>query len=214
MEVAHYEPRDLVRRLECCARELPPDVKLVLDYAWLWDSMVDKAELLRKLETFNVAWIEDVFPRTEIDLYRKLRSATKLQVGCGDETTRVQDALDLVEREAIDVIRLDATTIGGIRECRRAFSLASRRGVQVSFHEHPEIHQHVILGLTCTDHVEVFPEDRPFDKVCDLWHSDLFNRICDGRISPPADPGTGIRLKEENVRRYATRFGVIEKRAG
>lgn len=210
LEVAHYQSTDeLLRRLAACSAALPNDTRLVLDYAWAWSTPDGKGELLAGLESFNIAWLEDIFPRTNISAYLALRKMTNIPIGCGDETTRSQDVIDLISAGALDVVRMDATTFGGIHQCRRIADAARNHNLLVSFHDHPEIHEHLVFGLDCTDHVEVFPVDRPFDRVHELWHSTLFERISNGRISAAESAGTGIRLRDENVAKYAVRQGSV-----
>lgn len=211
MEAAHYEStEELINRLAACNDILPNDTELVLDFAWSWFDADSKTVLLRELEEFNVKWLEDPFPRTNVAAYVKLRKLTRLPVACGDETTRAQDILDLLDAEAIDIARLDATTIGGIEQSRLIINAAKQKGLPVSFHEHPEVHEHLVFGLGCADHVEVFPKDRPFDRVHELWESTLYDRIEGGQLYPHDKPGCGIRLRTESVKKYSVRSGCRE----
>jgi len=211
MEAAHYQPEEeLISRLNACIDVLPDSTKLVLDFAWSWHDPKSKISILREFEAFNVAWLEDPFPRTNVEAYLELRKLTQLPIACGDETTRAQDVVDLIEAAAIDIARLDATTVGGIEQSRLIIDSAKQKGLPVSFHEHPEVHEHLVFGLGCTDHVEMFPEDRPFDRVHELWESTLYDRIEAGHVSPHDMPGTGIRLRPDFVEKYSVRSGSAE----
>lgn len=211
MEAAHYETdEDLLIRLRMFQESLNHKTQLVPDFAWTWSDVKSKLNLLQGLQEFDIAWIEDPFHRRQLSKYCELREASPIPIGCGDETTRAQDLIDLIENNAVDILRLDATTVGGIESVRSIFASARAKGIPVSFHEHPEIHEHLVFGLGCSDHVEVFPVDRPFDKVNELWESTLFQRIENGYLHPPEAPGTGIRLKHDVVSKYAVRSGKAE----
>ena len=210
VEAAHYSRHEeILERLRFYQSALSTPAKLVLDFAWTWRDVKSQLSLLQALETLPIGWIEDPFARTNVQAYRELRDATGHAVGCGDEATRPADLIRLINERAVDVLRLDATTIGGIEAARRICHQARTAGLRVSFHEHPEIHEHLVFGLDSADHVEIFPLDRPFDRVHDLWQSTIFDRIDAGRLHPPTTPGTGIRLITDAVEHYAVRHGRV-----
>lgn len=210
IEAAHYgDARKLLSRLEhfrVLAGEQP---QLVLDFAWSWKNVKENRYLLDGLLAHNIAWIEDCFPRNNITSYQNLRGSTPIPVGCGDEATRLTDLLELMRSNAIDVVRADATTLGGIEAIQELTFAAKRAGIRLSFHEHPETHEHLVFGLDCADHVEVFTADRPFDCVHKLLQAPTELRISRGMLSPPDKPGTGIKFRDEIVSRHASRHHVI-----
>jgi L-alanine-DL-glutamate epimerase-like enolase superfamily enzyme len=211
MEAAHYDDEDeLLNRLSLFRESLTQKTQLVPDFAWTWSDVKSKLSLLEQLQEYDIAWIEDPFHRWQLSKYCELRATSPFSIGCGDETTRAQDSINLLESEAVDILRLDATTVGGIESVRSIFASARAKEIPVSFHEHPEIHEHLVFGLGCSDHVEIFPLDRPFDKVHELWESTLFARIDKGYLHPSETPGTGIRLKPDMVAKFAVRSGKVE----
>ena len=64
----------------------------------------------------------------------------------------------------------------------------------------------VAFGLA--DHIEAFPIDRPFDCAHMLIREPAFARIRDGRLAPPEGPGSGLRLDDAAVTRWARRQGA------
>jgi L-alanine-DL-glutamate epimerase-like enolase superfamily enzyme len=210
IEAGHYtDPDQLVARLALFRKLAGPRAQLVLDFAW--GGLPPKAHLplLRRIEEFGIAWIEDPFQRTQIDHYAYLRNHTPIPVGCGDEVSRPADMQALIAARALDVVRLDATVIGGCTAVRELAAQALASGARVSFHEHPEVHEHCVFGIPSADHLEVFPADRPFDRVHDLIQHCAFERIENGRIAPTQTPGTGIRLRDEAIERYAKRHSKV-----
>jgi L-alanine-DL-glutamate epimerase-like enolase superfamily enzyme len=116
--------------------------------------------------------------------------------------------LRLIETDALDVARVDATTLGGYGPAMEVARAAASRGMRVSFHERPEVHQHLAFGLGLADHIEAFPIDRPFDCAHMLIREPAFARIRDGRLAPPEGPGSGLRLDDAAVTRWARRQGA------
>jgi L-alanine-DL-glutamate epimerase-like enolase superfamily enzyme len=81
--------------------------------------------------------------------------------------------------------------------------------MRVSFHERPEVHQHLAFGLGLADHVEVFPTDRPFDCAHMLIREPAFARVADGRLAPPEAPGSGLRLDDAALAKWTRRHGEL-----
>lgn len=211
LEAAHYEnEQELFERLDLYYELSEKTSDFILDFAWTWRDCTDKTALLEGLRKYDILWLEDSFPRVDIVAYKALREATNIAVGCGDEASRASDLIALIEENAVDIIRIDASVVGGINAAKRVIACAKLNNIPVSFHEHPEIHEHLVFGLGCSDHVEVFPIDRPFDQVHQIWEATIFDRIKDGYLHPPTAPGLGITLKSDMVDKFSIRYGKAE----
>jgi L-alanine-DL-glutamate epimerase-like enolase superfamily enzyme len=210
IEAASYgDPSVLARRLGEIRRLAGLDFEIVIDIAWGWQDAEEGVKAARLWEEWQIAWIEDPFNRTRVAEMAELRSKLGIPVAAGDEATRPEDLARLVNGEAIDVLRLDATAIGGIGATGRLARLAHERGLRASMHVHPEVNEHCAIAWPSFDHVESFPLDRPFDACHALLESPFMLRVADGRSRPPATPGTGIRADLQAVRRTAYRSSEI-----
>ena len=95
----------------------------------------------------------------------------------GDEATRAADLMALVEAGALQVVRLDATALGGFSAVLPLTQTLAHHKRRVSFHDFPEIHQHAALASTVVDHIEMFPRDRPFDVRHRLTQRSAHERV-------------------------------------
>jgi len=210
IEAAHYaSTEEILARLRAFRRLVGEDPGVVLDFAWTWRDAGSHRDFVLQLAELGVRWIEDPFPRTRVSAYRDLRALSPVPVGCGDEATRPSDLTALMRTGAIDQLRADATTIGGIEALRLLTAEARILGLGVSYHEHPEIHEHCVFGFEGADSIEIFPADRPFDRVHDLVQESVFNRAQNGYLSATEAPGTGVRLRSDVVQAHAHRHHVI-----
>jgi hypothetical protein len=100
--------------------------------------------------------------------------------------------------------RVDATTLGGFGPAEE-WRPGGRAGMRLSFHEQPEVHQHLAFGLGLADHVEVFPTDRPFDCAHMLIREPAFDRIAGGKLSLPTarGPASSWRTRRGEIRNGA-----------
>ena len=192
LEAAHYEtPALLAARVAAIRRHAGEHLRLVLDFAWSWPSVEHGLKCAAPLTDLDIDWLEDPFHRDRVADYASVKAAAGVPIGAGDETTRPEQMLRLIEADALHVARIDATTLGGFGPAEEVALQAAARGMRLSFHERPEVHQHLAFGLGLADHVEVFPTDRPFDCAHMLIREPAFDRIA-GRTAQPAD-GAGDR---------------------
>lgn len=195
----------LTRRIERL-RGLHPEARLVVDCAWSFTSAAEAIDALAPLADLGLEWIEDPFPRDAVDHYLQLSTILSVPIAAGDEVSRSDDLLRLVDHADVRVPRIDALSLGGIAAALDAARALRQRGARLSFHEQPEIHQHIALASLGADHVECFPPDRPFDMRSVLMEQSTSGGIENGLWSPTVRPGLGIALDLESVRRHAYRY--------
>ncbi|MGE0241763.1 MAG: enolase C-terminal domain-like protein, partial [Parvibaculaceae bacterium] len=175
---------------------------------WRWKTSQEAARYLAHLRAFDIDWIEDPFPVELIDCYRQFQRFERVvPVGAGDDLTYFRDVEALMEAP-VDVLRLDALSIGGVTAFGELAAAAKKRGCAVSPHFYPQIHQHCVFGWGASDHVEMIPSDRPFDRTHELIRHDAFARVKNGRLAAPGDIGAGYELDDEAVERSARRKTV------
>jgi L-alanine-DL-glutamate epimerase-like enolase superfamily enzyme len=209
VEGAHYKDwRTLARRLELTRRQAP-DCRLVVDFAWSWRTAREHVDALAALGELGVDWIEDAFPLHAIDQYLLAGTLTRAPIGCGDEATRVADLVALVEAGALQVVRLDATALGGFSAVLPLMQTLAQRQRRVSLHDFPEIHQHAALADTLVDHIEMFPRDRPFDVRHRLTLRSAHERVAHGKLLPEHESGLGIVLDLDQVARHSLRHSHV-----
>ena len=113
-----------------------------------------------------------------------------------------------MDGNAVDVLRIDATTIGGYSVAAPLAIAAVARGYRVSFHVNPEIHRHLAFAAETADHIEMFPTDRPFDVSHMLMRAAAFDAVEDGSVPAPDGRGSGLELDLSAVKRFAHRHAV------
>ena len=209
LEGAHYRDwKTLARRLQLIRRQAP-ECRLVVDFAWSWRRASEHLETLAALESLGIDWIEDAFPRDAIGEYAAAARLTSAPLGCGDEATRSADLVALVDGSGLQVVRLDATALGGFSAVLPLVELFAKRRRRVSFHEFAEIHEHCALVGNVVDHIEMFPKDRAFDVRHWLTETSAHERVHAGNLVPGNDPGLGVALNMDEVARHSVRHGRI-----
>lgn len=178
--------REILTRL---TDQLPAGARIVVDASWVWERPDQALAELRAWPAERIAWLEDPFPPEAATAYSRLRAASPLPVGAGDEVTDpgFYDAASAV----LDVLRLDVATIGGVTAAVRVIHGAERQALPVSTHICPEVSAHLAAAFPAVTCIETF--DRSGNRY-DPSH-ELFSGgpvIKGGVAILPQDPGLDL----------------------
>jgi len=111
--------------------------RVALDLAWSCASPDTAAHIV---DGFELAWLEDPFPPGNVPALKALRSMLSFPLASGDEDASLYSPDVLIDSEAVDIVRLDATCQGGVT---RMIALAEKHAgsnVVVSWHMNSEVH--------------------------------------------------------------------------
>jgi L-alanine-DL-glutamate epimerase-like enolase superfamily enzyme len=193
------------------AREAVPMDWLGLDGVWTFDDADVAAGFINGLQDVRLGWFEDVFPPGNAARVRALREKTKTPIAMGDDQGGAYFPEALIALKAVDVVRVDLTTMGGITFGREIIQSVVRAGLELSPHMFPHIHSQVFAALGHTDvPVEwglpgtgVHPMDDPLRQPMLDSH---------GHMAPlPEEPGFGPLVDTDWIReqRYDDPDGIL-----
>ena len=162
----------------------------------------DCIRFARRVEKYNIAWMEDMIPWMYTDQYRRLKEATTIPVCTGEDIYLKENFEPLVKGHAVSVIHPDILTCGGALELKKIADMADEEGVAVAIHMaespiacmaavHAAAAMHNVLAM------ELHSVDIP-------WWQDLVNGlpkplVKDGYITVPDAPGLGIESLNEEL---------------
>jgi L-alanine-DL-glutamate epimerase-like enolase superfamily enzyme len=179
-------------------REAIGDLPLGVDAFRSFRGLDDAVARVRLLEPLGLAYVEDPFPEALSPLSRELTARTGLPVALG-ETLSGHRAYRALLDNGVQVVRIDATVVGGVGEFLRAAALASAYGREVCTHVHPEVHVH--LGASIENLHRAGLEVMLPESGLDMLHAllDRSLQIRDGQALVPDEPGLGLRVDWEAV---------------
>jgi L-alanine-DL-glutamate epimerase-like enolase superfamily enzyme len=165
----------------------------------------DCIKLAKRLEKYNLAWMEDPVPWQMTDQYVRLANSTTTPIGTGEDMYLKESFMPLLKSGALAVIHPDLLTAGGILETKKIGDLAEEYGAQMNLHmaESP---------IACMAAVHVAAATRNFmalelHSVDVPWWGELVNPVLKydgGYIDVPNTPGLGIEsLNEELIAKNA-----------
>ena len=168
----------------------------------LWNLPAVK-RIFRVLEEFEPFWFEDPVKMTSADDLAELAASTHVPI-CASETLATRGAFrELLERNAVGVVMLDLSWVGGLSEARKIAAMAEAYHLPVAPHDctGPVVYAaSVHLSLNATNAL-VQETVRAFHTG---WYRELVTelpRIEDGHVYPMTGPGLGTRLLPDVPRR-------------
>jgi L-alanine-DL-glutamate epimerase-like enolase superfamily enzyme len=178
-------------------RAFGDELWLGLDANWIFKTTGDAIEYIRTLEPYDLGWVEDIMPPGHAQDIAAVRRAVRVPIGMGDEQGGAYHPEALLMAGAVDVVRLDASTNGGVTGLRRV--LGELGGARFTAHMFPHVHSRLFsaLGLEGVP-IEWGILGNGVDQV-----SDTFSRpvVIEGMMQPlPADPGFGMQIDPEWLR--------------
>ncbi len=197
------DPAATDRLLSLVVPNLPERAKVVVDGLWVWRSVREALAELRSWEQHRaLGWLEDPFPPERVDLCAALRQACPVPVALGDELSDPNAFHSLLRAQAVDVLRVDATAVGGISTAMRIMHLAAAAGVDVAPHVYPEVHIHCAAAMPGALAVETFdPTGNDFEPSHRFVSGGP--TLSAGRLHAPTAPGLGFELDQEMLEAHA-----------
>ncbi len=157
----------------------------------------------KMLADYDVYWFEEALQPDALEDYVKLREHSPVPIAGGEVLTRRQAFQSWLEARAFDIVQPDVTKVGGISEERRIAWMAQEHGVRFIPHG-----WNTAVGLAAdlqlasafpgTNFVE-YLTGSPFidDLAVGSWQLDA-----DGMLDIPVQPGLGLELDQDALKRY------------
>jgi len=203
VKIAAGELAEDTARLVAARRGLGDDVELAYDAHWAWRDLLTTVPVVRTWDDLRVLFIEDPFPSEQVALAGTLRDATGCRLALGEDGVGRWAFQDVLVRSRPDVLRIDATAMGGISEAVKVCALAGTLSIPVLPHVFPEVHQHLSAAFAGMLAVEL--TDRAYETETLYRLFRRWVRVEDGVLRAPDEPGLGVELDPGAVERYAVR---------
>lgn len=162
----------------------------------------DCIRFAKRMEPYNLAWIEDMIPWMYTDQYVRLKNSTTVPVCTGEDIYLKEGFKELFDKSAVSVIHPDILTCGGALELKKIGDMADEAGVALAIHmaESPIACMaavHVAAALHNVLALEFHSVDIP-------WWKDIVKGLPEplienGFINVPEAPGLGIEALNEDL---------------
>ncbi|MDR3634566.1 MAG: enolase C-terminal domain-like protein [Isosphaeraceae bacterium] len=177
------------------------DVDLMADAYMGWTAQY-AIEMIRLLDDYHLAWVEEPVLPDDLDGYARIRASTHTAIAGGEHEFTRYGFKELITRGCVDYVQLDVNRVGGVTEAKKVWALAAAFSLQVVPHSQNYHNQHLIMSHINSPLSEYLPPDyRDGDTfLSELFLGDAVAR--DGHITLSDKPGMGVELNEPVVAEY------------
>jgi mannonate dehydratase len=162
-------------------------------------SGMNAVELSRRLQPYQMFFVEDVLPPEQISYYRNIRQICSTPQAIGEVFSHPYEVIPLITERLIDFIRCRVAATGGITPIRKLVTLCELFGVKTAFQEGGEndpVNQmasyHVDLASTAFG----IQEENHFPPAVHEMFPGI-GEIRKGYLYGSGKPGLGIDINEE-----------------
>jgi L-alanine-DL-glutamate epimerase-like enolase superfamily enzyme len=187
----HADDPELIARLRAAV-----GVEFSVDLGMPWRDLDSALAVCRRLDGLGLAFLEDPFPPDLPELTRAIADELETPVAAGEDAAG-RDAL-VALAQAADVLRVDATSSGGIDAVLAATEAAG--GKPVMTHAFVELHAQVAGGVAAIAETETIPYATGANPV-DVLLAET-QRVEDGEVLCSERPGNGLVFDWDAVARY------------
>jgi len=166
----------------------------------------DCIRFARRMERYNLAWLEDLVPWMYTDQYVRLKNSTSIPICTGEDIYLKEDFEKIIKAGGVSIIQPDILTCGGALELKKIGDIADENGVAVALHAAASP-----IATLASVHVAAAMHNclaLEFHSVDVPWWKDIVTGIDnplmkDGFIDVPEKPGLGFdELNEEVIREH------------
>src|SRR5215471_12489190 len=186
---------------------LGPDMAMMVDVAYAWSDWKEALHVLRKLEPFDLFFLETPLPSDDLEGYARLAEASSIRIAAGEWLTTRFEFADLMDRGHIDVAQPDIGRVGELTEAMRVAQMAQDRGKLIVPHcwktgIGAAATAHFAAAVSNCRYIEFLPPSVAESALRrELVQEEL--QITDGTLDLPRRPGLGVELNPAAVRRFA-----------
>ncbi len=189
--------------IKAVREEAGEDFEIQIDLAAKWKTPEHTLMMAKRLESLNLNWIEEPIGSDDLLGYQKLGDTIKPMVAGGETLTTIHEFESFLEIGKPDLVQPDVTRCGGITESKKIYDLSRKYDVKLVPHGFSTgiliaATAHFLASCETTDLIEYSQSTSP------LFSQLVKNQIefKDGYISVPDQPGLGIELDEEVIKKY------------
>jgi gluconate/galactonate dehydratase len=162
----------------------------------------DCIRLGKRIEKYNLAWMEDMIPWQYTEQYARLARSVQIPICTGEDIYLKENFRQLLEAGGVSVIHPDILTSGGILENKKIGDMAQEYGVAMAVHmaESPIACLAAVHSVAATENFLALE----FHSVNVPWWDDLITGlpkplVQNGFIVVPDGPGLGIESLNDEV---------------
>ncbi len=191
LKVGKADPLEDAERIAAVRAAVGRSITLMVDanQSWHKDEAIKRAQLL---EPYDIAWLEEPLPATDVEAHRVLGLHTSIPRAGGESLYSISYFSEFIRHNGLDILQPDVVRIGGISNALKVCYMAEAAGLRVAPHVSPELSVTVAAAVSNSMFVEYIPQMEPVLK--------RRVQLKDGFAIPSSLPGHGIEFDESRLK--------------
>jgi L-alanine-DL-glutamate epimerase-like enolase superfamily enzyme len=198
MKIGSEPERDPKRAIK--AKTAIGDCKLFVDANGAF-SVKAALAFVAAADEANIYWFEEPVSSDDLPGLRLMRERApkQMDIAAGEYIYTTDDARQMLELNAVDILQADVTRCGGISGFLQIGALCEAHHIDLSGHCAPALHLHVACAVPRLRHLEWFHDHVRIEQM--LFDGAPTAR--DGAIEPDlGQPGHGLVFKHKDAARF------------
>lgn len=181
--------------------------RVAADAHWSWTTLTEALRVCRLMDDAGLAFLEDPFAPQAVELTTALAGRLRTPLAAGED---VPDARALHRLAgSVAVLRVDATTCGGVTGALAALQAAALAGCSVLPHVFAPLHAHLACAFGQIEAVEWIPAASGADPLQALLLHPPGTH--DGQWVVSEEAGCGLELDWSRVQEQSQQWEVIDE---
>jgi len=197
---------DDIRRMRLARATVGPDIRIGVDANQRW-GVTEAIEWMSHLAEFDVAWIEEPTSPDDILGHAAIaRGVAPIPIATGEHMANRIMFKQFLQADALQVLQIDATRVGGVNENITILLLAAQFGVRVCPHAGGVGLCEAVQHLSMFDFVAVSgSKDGRVIEFVDHLHEHFVTPVAvrGGAYQAPTAPGAGTEMLAASRDEYA-----------
>ena len=198
---------DDVRRLRTVREVVGNNITLMVDANQVWEPS-EAVEWMKSLAEFDLWFLEEPTSPDDILGHRQVREGIHpIKVATGECCQNRIIFKQFLQADAIDVVQIDATRVGGLNENLAIMLMAAKFGKPICPHAGGVGLCEYVQHLSMIDYLCISGSwEGKVAEYVDHLHEHFVTPciLKDGRYQAPMDPGFSIEMKPDTLARFPT----------
>jgi L-fuconate dehydratase len=205
---------DDLRRCRLAREAVGPKIAIAADANQRW-GIEDAINWITRLAPCDLAWVEEPTSPDDVLAHRVIRDAVApTPISTGEHTQNRILFKQFLQHQAVDMLQIDATRVGGVNENLAILLLARKFGVRVFPHAGGVGLCELVQHLAMADFVAISGEmeDRSIE-FADHLHEHFVDpvQLRRGRYLAPSSPGFSAQILPQSLARFRFPDGPVWK---
>jgi L-alanine-DL-glutamate epimerase-like enolase superfamily enzyme len=180
--------------------------RVAADAHWSWSSLTEAMRFCRTIDDAGLAFLEDPFSPQDGDLTAALQRQLRTPVAAREDVVDMRSMRRLAD--GVSVLRVDATTCGGVTGALAALQVANMGGCTVFPQVFAPLHLQLACAFPQVEGVEYIPPESGADPLDALLRRPIV--VTGGWMVADEEPGAGLELDWQRVESRTGRAVVID----